>query len=41
MVIYDAATARRLENVFADDLTYSLKVDDRVWRRRSFTDPLL
>ncbi len=38
LVIYDAATARRLEKVFADDLAHSLKVDYRTWRRRSFTD---
>jgi cardiolipin synthase len=38
LVIYDAATGRRLEKVFADDLAHSLKVDYRTWRRRSITD---
>jgi cardiolipin synthase len=41
LVIYDAATARRLEHAFADDLSHSMKVDYRSWRRRSFTDRFL
>jgi cardiolipin synthase A/B len=41
LVVYDAPTARRLEKVFAEDLTYSVKVDYRSWSRRGFTDRLL
>lgn len=41
LVVYDAGFARRLEKVFADDLTHSAKVDYRAWRRRGLTDRLL
>ncbi len=41
LVIYDAATARRLEQAFADDLAHSEKVDYRSWRRRSVVDRVL
>jgi cardiolipin synthase len=41
LVIYDAATARRLEKIFADDLAYSSKVDYRTWRRRGLADRFL
>jgi cardiolipin synthase len=41
LVAYDAPVARRLEKVFADDLTYSVKVDYRSWRRRGLTDRIL
>jgi cardiolipin synthase len=41
LVIYDAATARRLEKVFADDLAHSQKVDYRSWRRRGIADHFL
>jgi cardiolipin synthase len=41
LVVYDAAVARRLEKVFADDLAHSVKVDYRAWHRRSFKDRLL
>jgi cardiolipin synthase A/B len=41
LVVYDAGVARRFEKAFADDLTYSSKVDYRTWRRRSFTDRFL
>ncbi|MGH2668851.1 MAG: phospholipase D-like domain-containing protein, partial [bacterium] len=41
LVVYDAAVARRLERVFADDLEYSAKVDYRTWRRRGLIDRLL
>jgi cardiolipin synthase len=41
LVVYDAAVARRLEKVFADDLAHSVKVDYRSWRRRSLTDRFL
>lgn len=41
LVIYDAATSRRLEKVFADDLAYSSKVDYRSWRRRGMADRFL
>ena len=41
LVVYDAATARRLEKIFADDLTYSVKVDYRSWSRRGLADRLL
>jgi cardiolipin synthase len=41
LVVYDAAFARRLERVFADDLEYSTKVDHRSWSRRGLTDRLL
>lgn len=38
LVVYDAPFARRLEKVFADDLTHSAKVDYRAWSRRSIVD---
>jgi len=41
LVIYDGATARSLEQAFADDLTHSLKVDYRSWSRRSLADRFL
>jgi cardiolipin synthase A/B len=41
LVIYDAATARRLEQAFSEDLARSVKVDYRSWRRRSFADRFL
>ena len=41
LVVYDAAFARRLEKVFADDLEYSAKVDYRAWSRRGLTDRFL
>src|SRR5262245_57172222 len=41
LVVYDAALARRLEKIFADDLSHSVKVDYRNWRRRGLADRLL
>lgn len=41
VVFYNRGFARRLEQVFVDDLTRSTKVDYRTWRRRSFTDRIL
>jgi cardiolipin synthase len=41
LVVYDAATARRLEKVFAEDLSYSVKVDYRAWSRRGLADRFL
>jgi cardiolipin synthase len=41
LVVYDAAFARRLEKVFADDLEYSAKVDYPTWRRRGLIDRFL
>ena len=41
LVIYSAALGRRLEQVFADDLRYSRKVDYRGWRARGITDRFL
>ena len=41
LVVYDAATARRLEKVFTDDLEYSVRVDYRSWSRRGITDRFL
>lgn len=41
LVVYDAAFARRLEKVFAEDLTYAAKVDYRAWSRRGVVDRLM
>jgi len=41
LVIYDAATARRLEAAFTADLDHSVKVDYRSWRRRGVADRFL
>lgn len=41
LVAYDAATARRLEKIFTDDLAYSVKVDYRSWSRRGLADRFL
>ncbi len=38
LVIYDPGVARRLEKVFADDLSRSRKVEYQTWRRRSLID---
>src|SRR5262249_9900907 len=38
LVVYDAATARRLEAIIKDDLTYSRRVDYRRWRARGLID---
>src|SRR5262245_25677178 len=41
LVVYDAAFARRMEKIFADDLTYSARVDYRSWKRRGLADRLM
>jgi len=38
LVVYDPGVARRLEKVFADDLSHSKKVDYESWRRRGLID---
>jgi len=40
-VLYDKDVAGRLEKIFADDLTYSRKVDYARWRGRGFFNRLL
>ena len=40
-VLYDKDVAGRLEKIFADDLTYSRKVDYARWRSRGFFNRLL
>ena len=40
-VLYDKDVAGRLERIFADDLTYSRKVDYARWRGRGFFNRLL
>ena len=41
LVVYSADVAGRLEKIFADDLTYSRKVDYARWRGRGFFNRLL
>jgi cardiolipin synthase A/B len=41
VVIYHNAVVGQLEKIFADDLTYSRKVDLQQWRSRGFVDHLL
>ena len=41
LVVYSTAVAGQLEQVFADDLTYSRKIDHEQWRRRGLFDQLL
>lgn len=40
-VVYHNAVVGQLEKVFADDLTYSRKIDLEQWRSRGFVDRLL
>ena len=41
LVVYDAGVARRLEEVFHEDLRYAERVDYARWRRRAFTSRIL
>jgi cardiolipin synthase len=41
LVVYDAEVARRLEQVFRDDLLHSERVGYATWRRRSLVDRFL
>jgi cardiolipin synthase A/B len=40
-VVYDKAVAGQLEKVFAEDLTYSRRIDYERWQRRGVVDRLL
>ncbi len=40
-IVYHNELVGQLEKVFADDLTYSRKIDLEQWRRRGFLDHLL
>ena len=40
-VVYHNAVVGQLEKVFAEDLTYSRKIDLERWRRRGVVDQLL
>jgi cardiolipin synthase len=41
LVIYDGAVARRLDEIFAQDLALSRRVTYRDWRRRGIVGRLL
>jgi len=41
LVVYDAALARRMEEIFRDDLAQSKRIEYRAWRRRGLIDRVL
>jgi cardiolipin synthase len=41
LVVYDREVAERLDTIFAEDLTYSRKIDYEQWRSRGVVDRLL